>query len=282
MDKKGISQKIVDELVKRGLEEDLGTGDVTTDSVLKENPGACAEISARQSLVLCGLEFAKRVFQLLNPETEFSHEGIADGNSIRKGEVILTVRSDCKTLLKGERLALNILQQLSGVSTLTRSYVEKAPGVAILDTRKTTPGLRAFEKYAVLCGGGKNHRFGLFDGVLIKDNHIKAAGSIAEAVRRVRQNLSDPNMLIEVETAELDEVREALGAGADIIMLDNMDLQTIREAVAIIDSRAKVEVSGSVGLDGLEELAQCGIDYISVGALTHSAPAADVSMNFVD
>ncbi len=282
MNIKDITQEAVDELIKRGLEEDLGTGDVTTDSILTENPAARAEITAKQPLVLCGLEFAKRVFQFLNPETEFSHEGVADGNSIRKGEIILTVRSDCKTLLKGERLALNFLQQFSGVSTLTQIYVKKTPGVSILDTRKTTPGLRAFEKYAVLCGGGKNHRFGLYDGVLIKDNHIKAAGSIAEAVRRVRQNSNEPDMSIEVETTSLDEVRKALAAGADIIMLDNMDLQTIQEAVAIIDSRAKVEVSGSVGLDRLEDLARCGIDFISVGALTHSAPAADVSMNFVD
>jgi len=193
--------------------------------------------------------------------------------------VILKIHAKGIALLEGERTALNLLQKLSGIATLTRKFVERAGPVTVLDTRKTTAGLRVFEKYAVKCGGGENHRFGLYDAVMIKDNHIKAAGSITEAVGRIRKKL-DQNKTIEVETTNLAEVAEALSAGVDIIMLDNMATEMIRQAFELAGHKVKIEVSGSISLDRLDELAGSGIDYVSVGALTHSAPAVDISMNF--
>ncbi len=273
-----ITQAKIDELVNLALDEDLGAGDVTTDSIVQEDPACEAVITAKENLVACGLPVARAVFTKLDAGTVFHDPGIEEGAEILKGEPLMKIRARASALLQGERSALNILQRLSGIATLTREFVKEAGTVQILDTRKTTPGLRVFEKYAVQCGGGTNHRFGLFDAVLIKDNHIKIAGGIGPAVERVRKNTSYAG-LIEVETTCLEEVREALESGADIIMLDNMSTDTISEAAQLIQGRAKVEVSGSVSLARLKELVETGVDSISVGALTHSARAVDISMN---
>ncbi|MFQ5450479.1 MAG: carboxylating nicotinate-nucleotide diphosphorylase [Nitrospinaceae bacterium] len=271
----------IDFLVQQGLKEDLGPGDVTTGGILRSNPVSEAEVTAKEPLVLCGVEIFKRVFTVLDSSAAFPGQGYRDGQQVPRGETILRVKARCRALLEGERTALNILQRLSGISTLTRQYVEKAGPVTVLDTRKTTPGLRVFEKYAVRCGGGNNHRFGLFDAVLIKDNHIKAAGGIRNAVDRVRKN-SPEIKTVEVETTHLDEVDEALAAGADVILLDNMPLETIRRAVERVGGKARIEVSGSVSLERLGELASTGIDFVSVGALTHSARAVDITMNILE
>ena len=273
-----ITQAQIDGLVTLALEEDLGPGDVTTDSVVEEDPTCEAIITAKENLVVCGLPVVRAVFLKLDAGIGFDGLEIEEGAEIQKGQVLMKIQGRASILLKGERSALNILQRLSGIATLTRQFVRQAGPVQILDTRKTTPGLRAFEKYAVHCGGGTNHRFGLFDAVLIKDNHIKIAGGIASAVQRVRKNNSYTG-LIEVETTCLEEVREALDTEADIIMLDNMSTETITQAIQLIAGRAKVEVSGSVYLERIKELVATGVDCISVGALTHSAPAVDISMN---
>lgn len=270
----------IKDLVRRALREDVGNGDVTTESISQENPVAEAEITAKEPLVLCGTDFFRAVFAHLDPESMFPERNFKDGDRVDAGTVFLSVKAKTKALLIGERTALNGLQRFSGIATLTRKFVNQAGPVTILDTRKTTPGLRLFEKYAVQCGGGTNHRIGLFDGVLIKDNHIKAAGSISNAVSRVR-SLHGSEFPIEVESANLDEVEEALSAGADIILLDNMSTAAIREAARLISGKAKVEVSGSITLERLPELAEAGIDMVSVGALTHSAPSVDISMNFL-
>jgi len=266
-------------LIARALEEDIGIGDVTTDSILVDDPVREAVVTAKEPMVLCGIEIFKKVFLRLEPETQFPQNSVSDGATIPQNGEIIIVRARCSTLLKGERTALNILQRLSGIATMSRRLVEAAGPVKILDTRKTTPGLRVFEKYAVRCGGGENHRFGLFDAVLIKDNHIRAAGSITEAVARVRKkNLT--HGFVEVETTNLDEVKEALSAGVDIIMLDNMETRQICEAVKTVAKQARIEVSGSMNLERVRELSSTGIDFISVGALTHSVKSMDISMNF--
>jgi len=210
----------------------------------------------------------------------YSSYSFKDGDYVTSGSSILRVKGRAVALLEGERLALNILQRLCGIASLTREYVDRADPVEILDTRKTTPGLRVFEKYAVHCGGGKNHRFGLYDAILVKDNHIKAAGGIIQAVEKVRDYYKN-KIAIEVETANIDEVNDAIKAKCDIIMLDNMSLQKIKEAVQLIDGRARVEVSGNVSFANLELLSKTGIDCVSVGALTHSSKAADISMSFL-
>lgn len=268
----------IDALVRRGLDEDLGSGDVTARNILGDSVWE-AEVLAKENLILCGTEIFRRVFSMLDPSCTFTELLGRDGGEVSAGETILKVRGGGVALLEGERTALNILQKLSGVATLTRKFVDRARPVTVLDTRKTTPGLRVFEKYAVVCGGGTNHRFGLFDAVMIKDNHIKAAGGIIPAVEKIRKKLAHEKT-IEVETTTLDEVAEALSAGVDVIMLDNMPVDEIRQAVKLVGRRVKIEVSGSVSLQRLDELSGTGIDYVSVGALTHSAPAVDVSMNF--
>jgi len=272
------TQEQILQLIREGLAEDVGSGDVTTDSILREDVVTTAQMTAKETLVICGLEVARTLFSYLDPEAVFSDRGHRDGDEISSGETLISIEGKASALLKGERLALNILQQLSGISTLTRKFVQAAGNLTILDTRKTTPCLRHFEKYAVKCGGGENHRFGLFDAVLIKDNHIKIAGGIGCAVQRVREN-SGYQGTIEVETTNLTEVQEAVDSGADIIMLDNMDNETLRKAVEKIAGRAKTEISGSITLDRLKEIEGTGADYVSVGALTHSAPAVDISMN---
>ncbi|MBI4383368.1 MAG: carboxylating nicotinate-nucleotide diphosphorylase [Nitrospinae bacterium] len=269
----------IDRLIQTALEEDLGDGDVTTDGIFRESRQAEASAVAKEPLVLCGIEIFQAAFKRLDPNAIFPSIDYRDGDDVPRGETMIVVRGDCASLLKAERTALNILQRLSGIATLTRKFVEAAKPAVVLDTRKTTPGLRVFEKYAVRCGGGCNHRFGLFDAVLIKDNHIQAAGSITEAVARVRQNAKTGS--IEVETRTLQEVQEALRANVDRIMLDNMDDATVKEAVKRVGGRAKIEVSGSVDLQRLGELSKTGVDYVSVGALTHSARAVDISLNFL-
>ena len=274
-----ITNEQIDALVRQALDEDIGSGDITTRNILDENSLWTAEVLAKETLTLCGMEIFRRVFSLLDASCTFAGSSHQDGEEVSTGDVIVKVLGKGVALLEGERTALNILQKLSGIATLTRKFVERAGPVTVLDTRKTTAGLRIFEKYAVKCGGGKNHRFGLYDEVMIKDNHIKAAGGITEAVGRIRKKLGQERT-IEVETTNLREVEEALSAGVDTIMLDNMATDMIRQAVVLVARKAKIEVSGSISLERLDELAGTGTDYVSVGALTHSAPAVDISMNF--
>lgn len=271
---------LIDEkLIRLALEEDLGHGDVTTEALVDSRVRATARIIAKETLVLAGLEAARRVFFVLDPGVDFRSD-CKDGDSVEAGSTVATVSAGLGALLSGERTALNFLQHLSGIATLTRRFVEKVGGspVRLTDTRKTTPGLRKLEKYAVRMGGGHNHRFGLYDGILIKDNHIRACGGIAAAVAGVRAKKGHL-LRIEVETKTLDEVREALENDVDVIMLDNMDPGAIRKAVKLIAGRALVEVSGGVSLDDVAQLAATGVDVISIGALTHSARAVDISMD---
>jgi len=267
-----------DALIGLALREDIGDGDITTTSIIRSPVKAAARLIAQQRLVLAGLDIVQRVFEKLDPEVKV-RKNRDDGEAVGQGEVLLEIEGAVAALLAGERIALNFIQRLSGIATLTESFVARVRSypVKICDTRKTTPGWRALEKYAVKMGGGTNHRIGLFDAVLIKDNHIKAAGSIAEAVRRVKGKLP-AGFPIEVETRTLEEVREALSSGVNTIMLDNMSTPMMREAVALIDKRALIEASGNARLETVEEIAATGVDFISVGALTHSAPAADMSL----
>ena len=271
----------IESLINIALEEDINSGDITTRNIISPGQLGEAELTAKETLILSGLEIFKTLFLKLDSGTAFLSEPFKDGDTLEKGSTIIKFRCDGVKILEGERSGLNILQWLSGIATLTRKYVDKAQPVIVLDTRKTTPGLRVFEKYAVCCGGGTNHRFGLYDAVMIKDNHIKSAGSIFQAVGKVREALGNKNT-IEVETQNLDEVQEALDNNVDIIMLDNMSIDCIREAVKVIDGRAKVEISGGVNLESLEEISKTGADFVSVGALTHSAPAVDISMNIIN
>jgi len=271
----------IDSIIRLALSEDIGAVDITSDATIPVNAVSQAEITAKQDLVLAGLESARAVFQQVDPSVRF--EPLAkDGNRIKKGAVIARVSGKTRSLLAGERVALNLLQHLSGIAALTAKYVALTRGTSakILDTRKTLPGLRTLEKYAVTVGGGMNHRKGLYDMVLIKDNHIKAAGGITPAVRLARERYHS-QFKIEVETATLEDVREALAAGVDIIMLDNMPPAMMREAVQIISGKIPVEASGNVSLKTVRDIAKAGVDLISVGALTHSAPAADISMKII-
>jgi nicotinate-nucleotide pyrophosphorylase (carboxylating) len=268
----------IDRIIENALLEDIHTGDITTLSVVPDKRDAKARLVAKESLVLAGILVAKRVFTFLDSEVRFTQHN-ADGDNIPKGRVFAEMEGDAATLLQGERVALNILQRMCGTATLTARYVEAVIGTKarIVDTRKTTPGLRVLEKYAVRVGGGINHRTGLYDGVLIKENHIAAAGGITRAVNSARAYI--PHTLkIEIETETIAQVEEALTAGAEIIMLDNMDLETMREAVALVEGRAMLEASGGVSLETVRAIAETGVDIISVGALTHSARAMDISM----
>jgi nicotinate-nucleotide pyrophosphorylase (carboxylating) len=268
----------VKELIVRALLEDLGPGDVTSEATIRPEAASAAVMLAKQDLVLAGLDVARAVFQHLDPDVKFTTFA-KDGDRISAGTEIAKLHGNTRALLAGERVALNLLQHLTGIATLTARYVEMVKGLKaqVLDTRKTLPGLRQLEKYAVRVGGGRNHRFGLYDGVLIKDNHIKAAGGITGAVEGAR--MSAHHLLkIEVEAKTLDEVREALASRADIIMLDNMPIDTMREAVKLIAGKALVEASGNITLETIHAVAETGVDFISSGSLTHSAPAADISM----
>jgi nicotinate-nucleotide pyrophosphorylase (carboxylating) len=268
----------LDRIIENALAEDIHTGDITTLSIVGERHEARARLIAKESLILAGLEVTARTFHQLDPRILFSPR-FSDGNALKSGDIIAEIIGDAFFLLQGERVALNFLQRMCGVATLTAQYITAVIGTKakIVDTRKTTPGLRVLEKYAVRIGGGSNHRSGLYDGVLIKENHIAAAGGISVAVNRARAFIPH-TMKIEVETETLAEVAEAIAVGVDIIMLDNMDTATMREAVAMIAGRALVEASGGVNLETVREIAVTGVDIISVGALTHSARAMDISM----
>jgi nicotinate-nucleotide pyrophosphorylase (carboxylating) len=263
------------EIVRRALAEDLGWGDVTTEAVVPGELRARGIILSKCSCVIAGLEVAAEVFSQLDPGCGFERK-VKDGDRCEPGDVVAELRGQAAAMITAERTALNFLQRLSGIATLTRRFVDAAGGtITVLDTRKTTPTLRALEKYAVRAGGGTNHRAGLDDGVLIKDNHVRLAGGVAEAVKLMKDD--DPEMPIEVEAQSLEQVDAAVAAGADIILVDNLPLDAIREAVKRVNGRAKIELSGGVTLDRLPELAKTGANYVSVGALTHSAPAADLS-----
>jgi len=271
---------ILDPILRRALEEDIGTGDVTTQATIEPGTQASAELVAKEDFVLSGIGVARRVFQLLS--TEIAFEGlIEDGQQVRRGEVLAWIKGEAAFLLQGERVALNLLQRMSGVATLTAAYVNEVSGTQaiIVDTRKTTPGLRVLEKYSVRMGGGGNHRMALYDAVLIKENHVAAAGGITAAVSRARRSVPHTQK-IEVEVRNQAEVAEALQAGADILLLDNMSLAELREAVALIGDQAVTEASGGVNLETVREIAETGVRLISVGALTHSYRAVDISMLF--
>jgi nicotinate-nucleotide pyrophosphorylase (carboxylating) len=271
-------EHLIGKLIEDALFEDIGPGDITSEAVIPEEASATAEIIAKQDLVLAGVLIAREVFRKLDPWVQFTplaHEG----GRVQSGSIIAQVQGRTRMLLAGERVALNLMQHLSGIATTTARFVEALKGsrAEILDTRKTLPGLRALEKYAVRMGGGRNHRFGLYDGILIKDNHIKAAGGIIKAMAGIRKKVH-PLLKIEVEVKTLDEVREAMAAGATMLLLDNMPPALMKQAVGIVGERVLVEASGNVTLDNVKAIAETGVDFISSGSLTHSAPAADISM----
>ena len=268
----------LDRLIEQALHEDIHTGDITTQAVVPGRRPASARLIAKEPLVLAGIHVAEMVFRKLDPNVKFAAR-ITEGSQAETGDILATIEGNASDLLMAERVALNLLQRMCGIATLTARYVHVVSGTQarIVDTRKTTPGLREIEKYAVRIGGGINHRTGLYDGVLIKENHIAAAGGIAEAIRRARAYI--PHTLkIEIETETVGQVVEALAAGADIIMLDNMDCDTMRCCVELIAGRVVVEASGGVNLDTVRAIAETGVDIISIGALTHSPRAMDISM----
>ena len=263
------------ETVRRALAEDLGWGDVTTEATVSATLPVRGVIFSKCDCVVAGLDVAAEAFRQLDPGAAFEAK-IRDGDRATRGTIVATVSGSAAAMLTAERTALNFLQRLSGIATLTRRYVEAAGGrITILDTRKTTPTLRALEKYAVRAGGGTNHRSGLDDGILIKDNHIRLAGGVAAALTRMKA--AQKEMPIEIEAQSLKQVDEALSAGADVILLDNLPDDDVREAIRRVAGRAKIEVSGGVTLERIPALAELGADYVSVGALTHSAPASDLS-----
>lgn len=265
-------------LIELAFAEDIGHGDITTDYLIDSDAKGEGFIIAKQDIILAGSDIASEVFAMLDPDVRIT-KACSDGDIIKNGIIIMELHGKLRALLKGERTALNFLQRLSGIATHVRRHVEEIKGFStrLVDTRKTIPGWRALEKYAVRVGGAANHRMALYDGVLIKDNHIAACGSITQAVTTLRNHVSHL-VKIEVEVTNMDEIQEALSAQADVIMLDNMDLDQVRAAVAFIDKRAMVEVSGSVTLEQLKNLAETGVDIISSGALTHQARAVDLSM----
>ena len=272
------------QMVRDALAEDVGPGDATTLATVPAEALATAAIVAREPLVICGLPLAEAVFKELSVNLKLSSD-VSDGGRAAKGDELLNIQGSARAILTAERVALNFMQRLSGVATLTARFVEAVAGmgVQILDTRKTTPGWRRLEKYAVQCGGGVNHRIGLFDRILIKDNHLAALrgeppNAIAAAVRRARTQF--PKLNVEVEADDLEQAGQACQAGADVILLDNMSLQDLGAAVRLIGGRAKIEASGGVNLATIRAIAETGVDFISVGALTHSAPAVDIALDF--
>lgn len=278
------SIELIRNAVIAALAEDVGPGDVTTLATVPETARSRAIMVAREPLVVAGLAWANESFRQLSPQIQIEAV-VQDGQSVAAGQVLLRIEGSSRALLTGERVALNFVQRLSGVATLTNRFVETIRGTKarILDTRKTTPGWRMFEKYAVACGGGTNHRIGLFDLVLIKDNHLAALkdakpNAIAAAVQRARA--AYPQLKVEVEADTFDQARQAADAGADIILLDNMTTEQLREAVRIVGGRARLEASGGVNLDTVRAIAETGVDFISVGAITHSARAVDVALDF--
>ncbi|MEG0806260.1 MAG: carboxylating nicotinate-nucleotide diphosphorylase [Lachnospiraceae bacterium] len=275
----GVNTKInVDEYIMSALREDITGEDVTTNAVMRSASAGRADLICKQDGIICGLPVFQRVFELIDETAKFDTT-LQDGDKVKKGELIGVIYGDIRALLSGERTALNYLQRMSGIATYTNEYVRELEGFStkLLDTRKTTPNMRIFEKYAVKIGGGNNHRYNLSDGILLKDNHIGAAGSVGAAVRLAKEYAPFVRK-IEVEVESLKQVQEAIDAGADIIMLDNMDNETMTKAVALIDGKAKTECSGNVTKERLKEIAKIGVDYVSSGALTHSAPIMDISL----
>jgi nicotinate-nucleotide pyrophosphorylase (carboxylating) len=279
-----LSRELIARTVKLALAEDVGNGDATSLSTVPRNNIASAVMIAREPMVVAGLKVAEAVF--LQVSKKIKVQRIAkEGQELKRGDVLLKIKGPAQAVLTAERVALNFAQRLSGIATLTAAFVQKTKGTCarILDTRKTTPGLRLLEKYAVACGGGQNHRIGLFDMILIKDNHLAALkndkpNAIASAVTRARKKF--PKLKVEVEADTLDQVEEALAAGADIILLDNMDCKMMKTAVGLVRHRAKLEASGGVNLQTAAAIAKTGVDYISVGAITHSARAVDIALDF--
>lgn len=271
----------LDDLIHVALAEDVGSGDVTTDSIIDKEKQAKAIWVTKENGTVAGLDIAKHVFQFLDEDLSWNLK-YQDGDQVQKGETIVEFSGNCRAILTAERTALNIAQRMSGIATKTTELVQALDGFStkILDTRKTVPGLRKLDKMAVKAGGGTNHRMGLYDLAMIKDNHIEVAGSITKAVERVRSNHAD--IKIEVETTNLDQVQEALDAGADIIMLDNMSIDQMCKAVEIIGNRAETEASGNITHDNIREVAETGVNFISVGALTHSVKAFDISQRITE
>ena len=267
-----------DELIINALKEDISSEDVTTNAVMRDYRKGQVDLICKEDGIIAGIEVFTRVFTLLDPETEFEID-VKDGEQVANGQKLGTITGDIRVLLSGERTALNYLQRMSGIATYTNAIAKLLEGskTKLLDTRKTTPNMRIFEKYAVKAGGGYNHRYNLSDGILLKDNHIGAAGSVTNAVKMAKEYAPFVRK-IEIETENLDMVREAADAGADIIMLDNMTHDEMREAIAIIDGRAETECSGNVTKENVAALIDLGVDYISSGALTHSAPILDLSL----
>lgn len=273
-----LPQNYIDDIIITALEEDINYIDVTTDYLIDDNSVSEAYYVAKDDGVLCGIDIAKRVFMLLDDTLVFETK-IKDGEKVKKGDIIAEMKGSTKTLLKGERTALNLLQHLSGIASATNRCVEKVKGTRaqITDTRKTLPGLRALQKYAVTVGGGKNHRFNLSDGAMLKDNHIDAGGGIPATISKLRSKIGHM-VKIEVEVRNLSELKDAIEAGADIIMLDNMSYDEMREAVKINDGRRLLEASGNVTEENIRDVAETGVDIISLGALTHSVKCFDISM----
>ena len=270
----------LDDFLLAALREDIGTGDITTESCIPEDAKSHGWFKAKEEGVVCGIDVAARVFSLLDDEIVFTPK-VTDGTTVQNGEIIAEIEGSSRSVLTGERVALNLMQRMSGVATRTAraAAAVKGTNTRIVDTRKSTPGLRVLEKYAVRMGGGYNHRFNLADGILIKDNHISAAGSITKAIETVRKSV--PHTLkIEIETESIEQVQEAISAGAEIIMLDNMDVPTMEKAVKLIAGRAITEASGNMGDRDLAEIASSGVDVISIGALTHSVRSMDISLKF--
>ncbi|MDO9679712.1 MAG: carboxylating nicotinate-nucleotide diphosphorylase [Bacteroidales bacterium] len=276
------SSALIKKIIELAIEEDVATGDITTESIISANSRAVAIMTAKAPGVISGIDVIKQVFEHFDKDVVWTPY-VKEGEKVAKGDTILRVEGSYRALLTAERTALNILQRMSGIATKTSQFIKELEGTStkILDTRKTAPGMRVLDKMAVKSGGGENHRIGLFDMVLIKDNHIKVAGGITKAVAQIRSKIP-AGMLIETETTNLDEVREALEAGSDIIMLDNMENKTMADAVIMVKGKAKTEASGNMSLERLRGVALTGVDYISVGALTHSVTALDISMNIVE
>jgi len=272
---------LIDKIIEQALLEDIGTGDITTEFIIPSNLKAKGIIKTSEEGVVAGLDIICLVFKKLDPEICFQSK-IKDGKNILPGEVLAKITGSARTILKGERVALNFLQRMSGIATITSKFCQEVKDlpVRIVDTRKTTPGLRILEKYAVRMGGGYNHRFGLYDAVLIKDNHIAAAGGIKSAVNSVRKQISH-TVNIEVEVENLSQLQEALEMKVDIIMLDNMNLETVKEAVKMVKGEVLIEASGGITLEKVRKIAQTGVDLISVGALTHSVKSLDISMEII-
>ncbi|MGE5474357.1 MAG: carboxylating nicotinate-nucleotide diphosphorylase [Ignavibacteriales bacterium] len=277
-----MNNLLLDNIIKTALEEDIINVDITSDYTIPKKNNSKAVVKVKSKGIICGLDVAKRVFEIIDANVIFVKK-LEDGDEVKAGDIAAEIEGNTRSLLFGERTALNFMQRMSGIATLTNEFCEiiKGTKARIADTRKTAPGLRLIDKYSVECGGGTNHRHSLSDGVLIKDNHIKAAGGIKKALNAVKGKIPH-TIKVEVEVSNMDEVKEAVEFGADIIMLDNMNTEDMKRAVAIIDGRALVEASGGVSMDTIRGIAETGVNIISVGALTHSVKAMDISMKIIE